>query len=72
MSPRRFCTGCVYITTRLFSGYNGQDVPVVSCPAQFNPREKKWDPKEGMNPHECPRNEKFLQILKQDSENSLW
>jgi hypothetical protein len=72
MSPRRFCAGCVYITARLFSGHNGQEVNEVSCPAQFNPREAKWGPKEGMNPHECPRNEKFLQILKQDGESSLW
>ena len=72
MNTRNFCSGCEYIRTRLFTGHNGQEVNVVSCPAQFNPREAKWDPKEGMNPQECPRNEKFLQILNQDGESSLW
>jgi len=72
MSPRNFCSGCEYIRTRVFTGHNEQEVKEVSCPAQFNPRQAAWDPKEGVNTHECPRNEKFLQIQKQEDESSLW
>jgi len=43
-------------------------VQELSCPARFNPMEGKWIPKDGVNPHECPRNENFLQIQKQSGE----
>lgn len=71
MSIYQFCTDCEFIKTRLFTGHNAQTVKEVSCPAQFNPRQAKWIPEEGVNPHECPRNENFMQIQKQGSERRL-
>jgi hypothetical protein len=65
MSKYNFCTDCEYIKINMVSGLHGTTVKELSCPARFNPMEGKWIPKEGMNPHECPRNENFLQIQKQ-------
>lgn len=45
-------------------GLNGSKVKEMSCPARFNPREGKWIVAHGVNPHECPRNEKFMEIQK--------
>lgn len=71
MSLYHFCTDCEYIKTRTFAGHHKQTVKEVSCPAQFNPRQAKWIPEEGVNPHECPRNENFMQIQKQGCERRL-
>lgn len=68
MSIYHFCTDCEYIKTRMFAGYHAQAVKEVSCPAQFNPRQAKWIPEDGVNPHECPRNEDYIQIQKQSDE----
>jgi hypothetical protein len=46
-------------------------VKELSCPARFDPMEGKWIPKDGVNPHECPRNENFMQIQKQSGERKL-
>lgn len=60
MNSCHFCTDCEFIKTRKFSGHQGKEVKEVSCPAQFNPRQEKWSPEKGINPHECPRNEMFV------------
>jgi hypothetical protein len=52
----------------------GIGVPMVkemSCPARFNPMEMKWLPIDGVNPHECPRNENFMHIQNQNGERKL-
>jgi hypothetical protein len=66
-----FCMGCEYIRTRMVSGLHEQTVKELSCPARFNPMEGKWPPTDGTNPHECPRNENFVQLQKQSSERRL-
>jgi hypothetical protein len=71
MSVYHFCTDCEHILTRMIPGLNGSKVKDTSCPARFNPREGKWIQKDGINPHECPRNEKFMQVIKQNSERKL-
>ena len=71
MSSYYFCTDCEYIKTRMIPGPNGSPVKEMSCPARFNPREGKWLLINGVNPHECPRNERFMQIQKQADERGL-
>jgi len=71
MSNYYFCTDCEYIKTRMIPGPNGSPVKEMSCPARFNPREGKWLLINGVNPHECPRNERFMQIQKQADERGL-
>jgi len=71
MSNYHFCTDCEYIKTRMVPGLNGSNVKEMSCPARFNPREGKYLPVHGVNPHECPRNEKFMEIQKQVDERRL-
>jgi hypothetical protein len=71
MSNYHFCIDCEHIKTRMFSGLHGTAVKELSCPARFNPREGKWVPGEGVNPHECPRNENFMRIQKQGEERRL-
>ncbi len=68
MSIYHYCTDCEHIKTKMVPGLNGKTVKELSCPAQFNPRQAKWIPDEGVNPHECPRNERFMQIQKQSCE----
>jgi hypothetical protein len=36
------------------------------APARFNQVEGKWNPTDGANPHEYPRNENFLRIRMQN------
>ncbi|MDD1698701.1 MAG: hypothetical protein LUQ36_10070 [Methanoregula sp.] len=71
MSVYHFCTGCEYIKTKIVSGHHGPTLEELSCPARFNPREGKWLPKDGVNPHECPRNENFMHLQKQSGERKL-
>jgi hypothetical protein len=52
-------------------GVYEQMVKEMSCPARFNPREAKWVPKDGVNPHECPRHENFMHLQRQSSERRL-
>ncbi|MFA4860042.1 MAG: hypothetical protein WC598_04730 [Methanoregula sp.] len=52
-------------------GVQGSAVKEMSCPARFNPREGKWIPAHGVNPHECPRNENFMRLQKQADERRL-
>ena len=52
-------------------GLNGSAVKELSCPARFNPREEKWIAVNGVNPHECPRNENFMRIQKPVDERKL-
>ena len=68
MSIYHFCADCEHIKIRRVPGLNATMVQELSCPARFNPMEGKWIPKDGVNPHECPRNENFLQIQKQSGE----
>jgi hypothetical protein len=68
MSKYHFCIDCEQIKTRMVSGLHGAMVKELSCPARFNPMEGKWNPKEGMNPHECPRNEKFMRVQHQNGD----
>jgi hypothetical protein len=49
----------------MVSGLHGKTVKELSCPTRFNPKEGMWIPTDGMNPHECPRNENFMRIQKQ-------
>ena len=70
MSSYHFCIDCEYIKTKMVLGVNGP-VKEMSCPARFNPREGKWIPGQGTNPHECPRNENFMRIQKQSDERRL-
>lgn len=67
MSLYHFCIDCEHIKTSMVAGQQAQAVKEVSCPAEFNPRQAKWPPSEGVNPHECPRNDKFMQIQNQNS-----
>ena len=71
MSAYHFCTGCEYIKIRTVPGSDGSTASEWSCPARFNPREGKWIPGQGTNPHECPRNENFMRIQKQSDERRL-
>ncbi len=71
MSKYHFCINCEHIKTRVVPGLQTPTVKEVSCPARFNPREGKWIPKDGVNPHECPRNANFMQIQKQSDERRL-
>jgi hypothetical protein len=71
MGKYHFCIDCEHISIRQVSGLHGTPVKELSCPARFNPMERKWPPIEGKNPHECPRNESFIQLQKQSSERRL-
>ena len=71
MSNYNFCLNCEQIKTTMVSGLNGTMVKELSCPARFNPMEAKWILKDGKNPHECPRNENFMQIQNQNSDRRL-
>jgi hypothetical protein len=71
MSKYFFCTDCEYINVKMVPGLNAIMVKELSCPARFNPMEGKWIPKDGINPHECPRNENFQQLQKQSGERKL-
>jgi hypothetical protein len=71
MSNYYFCTDCEYIKIKMVPGVSGSTVKELSCPARFNPREGKWIPINGVNPHECPRNERFMEIQKQADERRL-
>jgi hypothetical protein len=68
MSNYYFCLDCEYIKIKMVSGLHGSIVKELSCPARFNPMEAKWMPEDGTNPHECPRNEHFMQLQKQSSD----
>ena len=71
MSSYHFCRDCEFIKIKMVPGVNGSTVKELSCPARFNPREGKWIPVLGVNPHECPRNENFMRIQKQSDERRL-
>lgn len=71
MSEYQFCVDCEHIRTKMVLGLNGLMVKELSCPARFNPREGKWVPKDGKNPHECPRNESFIILQKQSGGRKL-
>ncbi|MEN6443517.1 MAG: hypothetical protein ABFC71_07190 [Methanoregula sp.] len=71
MSTYHFCTNCEYIKTRKVPGPDGSMGSEWSCPARFNPREGKWLPKDGANPHECPRHEAFMNLEKQSADRRL-
>ncbi len=71
MSSYHFCRDCEYIKIKMVPGLNGAAVKELSCPARFNPREGKWIAVNGVNPHECPRNENFMRIQKQSDERRL-
>ena len=71
MSNYHFCIDCEHIKTKIVSGIHELKVKELSCPARFNPREGKWIPMDGVNPHECPRNESFMRIQKQSDERRL-
>jgi hypothetical protein len=71
MSNYHFCTDCEHIKTKMVPGQHGTPVKESTCPARFNPLEGKWIPKDGTNPHQCPRNEAFIQLLKQGDERRL-
>ena len=71
MSIYHFCTNCEHIKTRIIPGLHEPMAKEVSCPARFNPREGKWIPSDGVNPHECPRNENFMQLEKQRADRRL-
>jgi len=71
MGNYHFCTDCKFIITRMVPGLNGSAVKELSCPARFNPREEKWIAVNGVNPHECPRNENFMRIQKPVDERKL-
>jgi hypothetical protein len=71
MSTYHFCIDCEHIKTKMVPGPSGTTVKELSCPARFNPMEGKWIPKDGMNPHLCPRSENYIQLLKQGDERRL-
>ena len=71
MSTYHFCTDCEYIKIRKVPGLNTSPASEWSCPARFNPREGKWPLKDGINPHECPRNESFMSLKKQAGDRKL-
>jgi hypothetical protein len=59
-----FCTDCEYIKKKMVTGLKRSAVKEMSCPARFNPREGKWMPVTGANPHKCPRNENVTRIYR--------
>lgn len=71
MGKYYFCIDCEHIKIKMVPGHHGLTVKELSCPARFNPMEGKWIPEDGMNPHECPRNELFMQLQKQNSDRLL-
>jgi hypothetical protein len=71
MSNYNFCIDCEHIKIKMVPGLHALTVKELSCPAQFNPRQSKWIPEDGVNPHECPRNENFMRIQKQSCERRL-
>lgn len=71
MSIYHFCIDCEQIRTTMVSGPHGTMFKELSCPARFNPMEGKWIPADGINPHECPRNENFMRIQKQNDDRRL-
>ena len=71
MSTYHFCTDCEYIKIRMDPGPKTSTASKWSCPARFNPREGKWPLTDGVNPHECPRNEQFMTLQKQADERRL-
>jgi hypothetical protein len=71
MSTYHFCIDCEHIKTRMVPGLNVPTVKQLSCPARFNPEEGKWVIKDGVNPHECPRHDHFIQLQKQGRERRL-
>jgi hypothetical protein len=71
MSNYHFCIDCQYIRIRMVAGLHGTPVQELSCPARFNPLEGKWILEDGPNPHLCPRNENYIQLLKQGDERRL-
>ncbi|WP_372960324.1 hypothetical protein [Methanoregula sp.] len=71
MSSYHFCQDCEHIRIKMVPGVQGSAVKEMSCPARFNPREGKWIPAHGVNPHECPRNENFMRLQKQADERRL-
>jgi len=71
MSAYHFCTGCEYIKIRTVPGPDTSTASQWSCPARFNPREGKWPSTDGVNPHECPRNEQFMTLQKQSGDRKL-
>ena len=71
MSTYHFCLDCEHLKIRIVPGLHDQKVEEMSCPARFNPMEGKWLPHEGTNPHECPRNEIFMQLQKQSADRLL-
>ncbi len=70
MGNYHFCIDCEHIRRKRVSG-QGSMVEELSCPARFNPLEGKWPLTDGKNPHECPRNENFIQLQKQSSGRRL-
>jgi hypothetical protein len=70
MSIHSFCRDCEHIMTRRVPGIHSPLVEEVSCPARFNPMEGKWNPENGVNPYECPRNQQFMQILQRRNARS--
>ena len=71
MSNYPFCTGCEHVKTTMVPGQHGTLVKEPTCPARFNPPEGKWIPRDGTSTHRCPRNEAFIQLLKQGDERRL-
>ena len=71
MSTYHFCLDCEHIKSKTVSGIHEQKVEELSCPARFNPMEGKWIPEDGINPHECPRNENYMHLQKQSCERRL-
>jgi hypothetical protein len=71
MSKYHFCIDCEYIKIKMIPGPHGTPVKESSCPARFNPMEGRWIPKDGTNPHLCPRNENYITLLKQGDERRL-
>jgi hypothetical protein len=66
-----FCIDCEHIVTRMVPGFNGLQVRELACPARFNPMEAKWILRDGPNPHECPRNDSFMQLQQQSGDRRL-
>jgi|ADurb_Total_1113_FD_contig_101_15768_length_1096_multi_2_in_0_out_0_1 hypothetical protein len=70
MSIHSFCRDCEHKITRMVPGIHSPIVEEVSCPARFNPMEGKWNPEQGVNPYECPRNQQFIQLLQRQNTRS--
>jgi len=70
MSIHSFCRDCEHIITRMVPGIHSPFVEAVSCPARFNPMEGKWNPEQGVNPYECPRNQQFMQLMQRRNARS--